>query len=57
MGGLQGEEFTLCGDAFDIHIDEPELGKLKTVKAQPVTCPRCTEVILACRGVKVEGET
>jgi hypothetical protein len=57
MGGLQGEEFTLCGDAFDIHIDEPELGKLKTVKAQPVTCPRCKEVILACRGVKVEGET
>ena len=53
MDAVQGNEFTLCGDSFDIHVDDPSLGKLKSVKPQPITCPSCTEIILLCRGVEV----
>ena len=54
MGTLGGGEFTLCGDSFDIDQDEDDPGlALTTPKANIVTCQKCIEAILHCRGVKV----
>jgi len=45
-------EFTICGDAFDIEIEMPELRMMPTKKTV-VTCPNCITVIKHCRGVRI----
>ncbi len=46
-------EYTLCGDAFDLDAVEEGVGACHPVKRGPVTCPKCAEVIIGCRGVRV----
>lgn len=46
-----GGEFTLCGDAFDLASDIDGYVWNET-KLRTVTCPKCAEVITACRGVR-----
>ena len=56
MGALNGE-YTLCGDSFDMaEASGGEHGEdliLRVTKEKIITCPRCTEIVLACRGVRV----
>jgi hypothetical protein len=54
LSPLQTPEFTMCGDAFDAHGSEnaPER-EFKSTRKRVVTCPKCAEVVLACRGVRV----
>jgi hypothetical protein len=51
---IQGEH-TLCGDAFDIS-SEPDEADCAWVDYPhgPVTCTKCTEVVMACRGVRLK---
>lgn len=51
---LMNGEFTLCGDSFDIAETESdfEAGTLVATRKKIVTCPKCTAVILHCRGVR-----
>lgn len=46
-------EFTLCGDAFDAPDTEADVSSFRKAKSRTVTCPRCVERVLACRGVRV----
>lgn len=48
-------EYSLCGDAWDIGMSdmEPGVGDLVETKKTLVTCPKCAEVVLACREVRV----
>lgn len=57
MAGL-GDEFTLCGDSFDIAVTEEghEDGPLVVTKKRIVTCPRCADIIRHCRGVRIAKE-
>ena len=41
-------DYMVCGDAMDTHIDEPQLGVMEKVYPQPITCPRCIEMINCC---------
>lgn len=48
-------EYTLCGDALEGDGFSGEDNKIKAVKntkKKTVTCPRCIEIIKACRGVR-----
>jgi len=51
---LNGVEFTMCGDAFDAYgsEDAPEREFMGT-RQRTVTCEKCADVVLACRGVRV----
>lgn len=53
---ISGNEFTLCGDAFNIGDGDPQHPEYKNewqlCPAQTVTCSYCAEIILACRAVK-----
>jgi hypothetical protein len=51
---LMGCEFTLCGDACDAYSSEdaPER-KFMPTQSHTVTCPKCAEVVMACKGVRV----
>ena len=53
---LMHGEFTLCGDAFDIADlgDDPELPVMTDTRHRTVTCPKCIEVILLCRNVRIK---
>lgn len=48
-------EFTLCGDAWDLEIDEPGYRWHKT-KCRTVTCGKCADTIVGCRGVRVDPQ-
>ena len=56
MGALSGE-YTLCGDSFDMaETSDGKYGEdmiLRATKEKTITCPRCAEIVLACRGVRV----
>ena len=60
---LMHDEFTLCGDAFDLRStdfdlpmtdEEPRTLLLKPTNQRTVTCPRCIAVILLCRNVRIK---
>jgi hypothetical protein len=54
IGPLQGQEFTLCGVAFDAaDSEEDETLRFHPTNRRVVTCPECANVVLACRNVKV----
>jgi hypothetical protein len=44
-----GNEFTLCGDAFDAPDTEQgwEVGLFVPTDSKTVTCPKCVEIIRA----------
>jgi hypothetical protein len=48
-------EFTMCGDAFDISEteDDADGSSWTECSPRPVTCPLCAQVVLHCRGVKI----
>lgn len=48
---IGGSEHTLCGDAFDNEF-EPGIGWKKR-SPRALTCPKCVEVVLYVRGVRV----
>lgn len=49
-----GDEYTICGDAFDINEAEGDYpdGELRYTSSKTVTCPDCIEQIEHCRNVK-----
>ena len=48
-------EYSLCGDAFDIHSSgDSDSGDLISTNKRTVTCEQCIKVIEACRGVRVK---
>jgi hypothetical protein len=49
-----GNEFTLCGDAFDAPDTEQgwEDGPFVATDSKTVTCPKCVEIIRAVQGVR-----
>lgn len=49
---IQGE-YTVCGDAFDLGSDEPGYEWSET-KKRIIDCPKCSQLILGCRGVRVK---
>lgn len=51
-------EFSLCGDSFDIGDTEDDApgASWRFVASGPVTCPRCAEIIRACRGVRISKQ-
>lgn len=54
---LQGQEFTLCGIAFDAYDSENEPSwKFVPVHERPVNCDMCASIIEACRGVRVSAK-
>jgi len=54
---VENGEFTLCGDSFDIGSTEGEAcGDTRPTKKRRVTCKRCAEIILICRGVQIASE-
>lgn len=44
-------EFTLCGDAFDLHSDEDGYEQVPTQR-RTVTCPACATIIRDVRNVR-----
>ncbi len=56
LNPAMGGEFTLCGDAFDAHSSENAPGRKfnHATGTRRITCPKCVEIILACRGVKIK---
>lgn len=48
-----GGEFTMCGDAFDLSSDVPGY-EWRTPLRNVVTCPICSQIILACKKVRVK---
>jgi hypothetical protein len=57
MNSVQGE-FTMCGDAYNFQETEglsPEM-KLKPTRKRTVTCPKCCQLIAACRGVTIKQD-
>ena len=53
---LMHGEYTLCGDAFDLADlgDEPDLPVMTATARRTVTCPKCIDVILLCRNVRIK---
>lgn len=49
---VSGGEFTLCGDAFDAGSERPGYEWHSTLR-RTITCPYCAEIIVDCRGVRV----
>lgn len=49
---LMHGEYSLCGDAFDIHAVDETVDEIKPVKRGPVTCVKCKMLIELCRGVR-----
>ena len=47
------DEHTLCGDAWDIHVDG-EVDELVATDKKTVTCPKCIAVINFCRGLRTQ---
>lgn len=48
-------EYTLCGDALEgdgIGLGDEFIPRSEKTQKRVVTCPRCTEIIEMCRGVK-----
>lgn len=54
-------EYTLCGDAFDLSVNDDSEYKEGQVtfrqEGQKVTCPKCILVIKLCRKVKISRLT
>lgn len=46
-------DYSLCGDGSDLGHDEGGGWDMRPTKRRTVTCPRCVEVIIMCRGVRV----
>jgi len=53
FGPGMGGEFTLCGDAFDIADTDKHHEGFQPTRKRTVTCPKCIDVILHCRGVRI----
>lgn len=51
---LVNGEFTLCGDSFDIGETVDAALQMRDTTKRTVTCPRCSEIVLLCRGVRVD---
>lgn len=49
-------EYTLCGDAADAPESEPDWteGAFQPTDRQTISCPRCVEIVMACRGLQVK---
>ena len=54
---LAGGEISLCGDAWDIGVENIGLSNMANVPSGPVTCQGCIDIIDLCRSVRVKRHT
>lgn len=45
-------EYSLCGDAFDAFIDDPESEFVVAAPAQSITCPKCCQIIRTVKAMR-----
>lgn len=53
---LMNGEYTLCGDAYDIHAVDSDIDEIKPTKNRVVTCVSCIAIIKLTKNVRIKKD-